>query len=466
MEPLSASPLQDNRFLVLGALGRGGMASVFNAFDRVEQEMVALKVQDDSRQAGPAHPLSTEFDFWTRLRHPNIVGVRELAVSNSGPFTRGAPYLILEHVRGRPVHEALTPGRIEPRRVEEIAVQVLRGLRHVHGAGLVHRDLKPPNILIHATGNGRGQIKLTDFGLATHSGLNGEPGRISGSLPYVSPEAILGLPVDGRADLYGLGIALFYLATGQLPSSGGTAEDLLRWHLRGPPADPRRIRPRFPSRLARFIRRLTVRDRGERAASAGEALALLGAPIQPEDETPVAADRGERAALRLALDATRLGAKRYFLMPRRPAQAEALLREVRVWSQVHGLGFHRLRSSPERGEVGLLRLIMRLLLDGGQRAKELIFKYSLHRWLPLGILSGCPVVDHTRSGGGPALKAAREIRRFILECSARRPLVLRVDGRPKPDTLLLNVVEELRSALDPPHSPRASGGGFLLLLDE
>jgi hypothetical protein len=454
MEAPFNTPLQDNRYLVLGALGRGGMATVFDAFDRVEQEMVALKVQDDGERAGPAHPLSTEFDHWTRMSHPNIVRVRELVVAASGPFRRGAPYLVMEHVRGRPVHQALKPGGIEPRTVEDIAVQLLRGLRHIHGAGLVHRDLKPANILLLSNGNGGGEVKLTDFGLATKSGLNEEPGKISGSLPYVSPEAILGLPVDGRADLYGLGIALYYLATGALPSQGETAEELLRWHLGGLPADPRRVRPRFPARLARFIRRLTARDPKKRFFGAGEALATLGADVRAEDKPPAFVDRGERARLRLALDATRLGASRLFTLSNSPLGAEALLREVRVWSQVHGLLFHRVHAS---SKGGLLRLILRLLLEHGEEGS--VGKYSLDRWLPLGSVSGCPVVDHTRNGEILTNGAARDIARFIMECSARRPLALRIDGGPRHDTPLQYVIEELRAALP-------SSGGLLLLLDE
>jgi serine/threonine-protein kinase len=321
---------------------------------------------------------------------------------------------------------------------------------------LVHRDLKPANILVHSNGNRGREIKLTDFGLATKSGLGEEPGRISGSLPYVSPEAILGMPVDGRADLYGLGIALYYLSTGRLPSQGETADELLRWHLGGLPADPRRVRPRFPARLARFIRRLTARDRGERFAGAGEALSLLGVPVSDENGPPTIADRGERARLRLALDATRLGAARLFRLPGSRRRAEPLLREVRVWSQVHGLRFHRVRSSSERG---LLPLVMCLLLDLGDGMEQPVRKYSLHRRLPLGIISGCPVVDHTRNNGTPANGAARDIGGFILECSARKPLALRIEGRPRQDTLLGSLIEELRTAIP-------SSRGLLLLLDE
>jgi serine/threonine protein kinase len=460
MHDSSHSPLQDGRFLLLGALGRGGMATVFNAFDRIEQRMVALKVQNRSMKAGPAHPLSIEFDFWSRLRHPNIVHVHELAIAASGPFTQGTPYLVMEHVEGRPVHEAWPPGRTRPAVVERIAVELLCGLGHVHAAGLVHRDMKPANILIHANGGRRRRIRLTDFGLAAPSGQAEEPGRISGSLPYVSPEAILGLPLDGRADLYGLGIMLYQLATGELPSGRKTAEGLLRWHLSGSPADPGRIRPKFPGRLARFIRRLTRRDRRQRPASTAEALSVLGAAVEVgQQHPPSTVDRCERAKLRLALDATRLGARRLFTMPSCRRQCEALQREVLVWSQIHGLGFFRLRSDSD-----LLSMALRLLIESGPSARRLISRYSLHRWLPLGMLSDLPVRDLARhdareasAGGGGTM-----IVRFILDCSVRRSLALRIEREPS-DRLLAAVEEELRRALLAPCRPRPGEGGLLLL---
>ena len=142
-----ANLLLDDRFLILGSLGRGGMASVFRAFDRVTQRIVAIKAQTEVRQAGPAHPLSEEYDLWTRLTHPNIARVLELRVARSGPLLRGSPYLVLEHVRGLPADRALIPGRAGSSALETFAVQVLRGLQHVHAANLVHRDVKPSNLL-------------------------------------------------------------------------------------------------------------------------------------------------------------------------------------------------------------------------------------------------------------------------------------------------------------------------------
>ncbi|HKQ63061.1 MAG TPA: serine/threonine-protein kinase, partial [Candidatus Polarisedimenticolaceae bacterium] len=263
---MTATPaLQDGRYLLLAALGRGGMAAVYRAFDRVGQRLVALKVPSVPEPPGPGHSLSVEFAAWSRLAHPNVVRLYELSWARSGPFPPGEPYLVLEHVAGGPAHRALPAGRSGPARVEALVTEVLRALEHVHGAGLLHRDLKPSNVLLPA---GRGPAKLTDFGLAAPLGTREEPGRINGSLPYVSPEALLGQTLDGRSDLYSLGILLYQLVTGRLPLPGAGPEALVRWHLSGPPPDPRAVRPETPERLARFILRLTARSPAARPADA------------------------------------------------------------------------------------------------------------------------------------------------------------------------------------------------------
>jgi hypothetical protein len=343
MMPRTTPALQDERFLLLETLGHGGMASVFRAFDRVEQRVVALKAPADTDRAGPSNPLSTEFEVWSRLQHPNVVQAYELGTARTGPLTPGAPYLVIEHVRGGPLNRVLRVGREAPAAIEDVAVQLLRGLGHVHDAGLVHRDLKPGNVLVRVGRRGSAQVKLTDFGLAVNRGLRGEAGTISGSLPFVAPEVLLGRPLDGRADLYGLGILLYHLATGEMPARSRKVDDLMRWHLAGPPADPRRARPRFPGRLARFIARLTARMPEQRPGDGAEALSLLGAGRRwASPRRTGALCRGLRARLRLAMDAARLGARRLFVLPRGRASSRELERQAGVWSQIHGLLFHRL----------------------------------------------------------------------------------------------------------------------------
>jgi serine/threonine-protein kinase len=465
----STTPLQDDRFLLLGSLGRGGMASVYRAFDRVEQRVVALKVGAEEGRAGPSHPLSAEFEAWTRLRHPNIVEAYELATASRGPLRNGAPYLVLEHVDGLPAHEGLRPGREPPEALEQLSVQLLRGLEHVHAADLVHRDLKPANLLVERRDDGLG-LKLTDFGLATSVGRADEPGRISGSLPYVAPESILGRPIDGRADLYALGIVLFQLATGRLPVAGGRVEDLLRWHLVGPPADPRRLCPRFPPRLARFVRRLTARDPDDRPASASAALALLGVARGSTDATPNSAsplvDPATRAKLRLALDAARLGARRSFALRALPGAGEGLIGQLRAWAEMFGLVFYDLAPRETHDGLALSRLVMRLLVDRGDEAAESIRRFGLDRSLPLSCLEGVLVSERPRPDPAHRSRGADRIASFLFDHSRRRGLVLLVDPSRIRCPLTRSVIAGLRRRLRQPGPPDPGQGGLLLLIAE
>ena len=242
------------------------------AYDLAEGRVVALKVPSRSSPMTAVASIATEFGTWSRFRHPNIVRAYELVVAASGPIADGTPYLVLEHVPGR----TQRAGRMRPAAVGILAAQVLSALIHVHQAGFVHRDLKPGNVLASALPGRAPRYKLTDFGLATRIGTSNPLGTFSGSLPYVAPEALLGLPLDGRTDLYGLGIMLFRLATGQTPVPQGGVPEILRWHLTGPAPDPAQVRPALSASLVRFLRQMTRRDRDERPRSASCALRLLG----------------------------------------------------------------------------------------------------------------------------------------------------------------------------------------------
>jgi hypothetical protein len=277
----------------------------------------------------------------------------------------------------------------------------------------------------------------------------------------------LGLPLDCREGLYALGIVLYDLATGETPVAGGSVDDVLRWHLGGPPADPRRLRPRFSERLARFVRRLTARDRDLRPASATEALSMLH--VEPRalrgNEKCVipVEDLAARASLRLALDAVRLGARRIFRLSSGHRDARPLVRQARVWAQVHGLGFHDPRGRDEADHTGLVRMVLSLLLRLEEEGRDLMRRYALERWLPLTSVAGVPVADPTRIAPAWRKEAVRPIVRFILDSSDRHGLVLLAPDPTGACPLTRAVIDQLGAILSPPRPPTPAKGGLLLL---
>jgi serine/threonine-protein kinase len=458
MESSCATPLQDGRFLLLETLGSGGMGRVYRAFDRAEQRLVALKVPTAPGRSGPAHPLAAEFDHWSRFSHPNIVRVYEMVCAENGPLPEGTPYLVLEHVHGRPAHRALRPGTIGSTAVENLAVQVLSALAHVHAAGYVHRDLKPGNVLAEISRRRR-HFKLTDFGLSVPAGRANRIGTLSGSLPYAAPESLLGLPLDGRADLFALGVLLYQLATGEVPGPDSDQREYLRWHLEGPALDVARTRGGMSTRLRRFIRRLTMRDRDRRPDSADRALEMLGARDAWSDPTRVRVDaRGALASLRLALDAARLGSRRVFPLVRHPQLTGTLLRELRVWCQVRGLPVHALTGDVER-------FVLRLLADRGGDAARLVRRFDLQRHLSLVLLGGVPLRDPaSRAPVRSRSSAVQALADLVADCAAHRPLVVCAQRTDDESRLARALRKKLVRDAASRNRAVADGGGLLLVV--
>jgi len=463
---LVPSPALDGRFLFVETLGHGGQGSVFRAYDRVFRREVAIKALHESPDRASGSPLSAEFSAWSRLRHPHVVRAYELRQAASGPLPAGTPYLVLEFVSGAPVHRALCAGLETPKVLEELARRLLRALEHVHQAGIVHRDLKPGNVLVGPARTRLGRVKLTDFGLASESGRSGEPGRISGSIPYVAPETILGLAVDGRADLYALGVLLFYLSTGQLPVLASSPERWLRWHLNGPPADPRRIRPQLPGRFAELVVGLTARARDARPATAEAALAILGCPpARRAVASNPELSPGERARVRFAIDDARLGRSCELRLPRAAAEAGTMRRELITLGSAQGLSCVRLEMEVGSRRSNLARAVMTLLLEHGPDVRADVERHGLLRGLPIALLSGVPVWDRHGRGAarmtrkGELASTARGIAGFLRGVAGRRPLVLVVHGPALRDPLAAAVVARLRRDI-----AHARARGLLLAL--
>jgi len=449
--------------MLLGKIGQGGSASVFRAFDRIDQRLVALKVFEGTAPSGPSHPLSAEYERGAVFSHPNVVRPFELCVAQDGPLPHAQTYLVLEHVPGGPIHRALTPGRIALSKLDTISRQLLLALRHVHSHDCVHRDVKPANVLVESTA-GPLRIKLTDFGLSAQTGHREPLGTITGSIPYVPPEAVLGQPVDARSDLYSLGVLLFHLSTGELPVVGNV-EEILHWHLSGPPADPKRYRPELPDRFARFVRRLTEKERDRRPGSADAALALLGNRAEMEATKPASVDRGELARLRLALDAVRLGQHRRLRLPHAADQRHALVRQARAWSHARTVTFCEIEAND--CAPSLTRTVQRLLLRSGASFRRRWQERGLERCLPLHWLDGQLLFDQARHERRTVIRPRRaqleKLARFLIDSAAQSPTVLYFSGTSSGHGLADRLLSRMMRVARGYHN--GSGGGLLLLHD-
>ena len=211
---------QIGKYRVVGLLGRGGMGAVYQATDANLERDVALKVMLPHFADVPENRLRFEREARAaaRMMHPNVVTVFDL-----GYHTDGSPYIVMELLKGRDLFHLL---REQPdlglRRKVALVVQVLDGLAQAHRAGIVHRDIKPGNVFIVESGD----AKIMDFGIARISDT-AATGRIVGTAKYMSPEQVMGLPIDGRSDLFGVGCMLAELASGRSPFESDSAMNTL-----------------------------------------------------------------------------------------------------------------------------------------------------------------------------------------------------------------------------------------------
>lgn len=270
------------RYRLMERLGRGGMAEVWSAEDLALARPVAIKLLDM-----PAMPdgLWREARDAGRLVHPNVVQVFDAGSDGDRLF------LVMELVAGPDLAELLRErGPLPPPRVARIGAQAARALAAAHAAGLVHRDVKPGNLLQAADGT----IKLTDFGIAgpltpwpatgsTGSWAAGTAGgaaserseALLGTAAYVAPERVWGGPASPASDLYALGCVLYELLTGRPPFTGEAVADVLQQHMHRPPLSPSRLRPEIPPELEQAVLRLLAKDPAERPGDAALVATVL-----------------------------------------------------------------------------------------------------------------------------------------------------------------------------------------------
>jgi len=252
-------------------IGSGGMSSVFRARDRFLDRTVALKILHEHRTADPdaVERFRREARAVAQLSHPNIVTVIDRGESG------GREFIVFEHVEGEDLKRLVERvGPLPVRRALEIAIEAGRGLAFAHEHGLVHRDVKPQNLLLVD-----GRVKVTDFGIAR--AVEGEgitlTGTVLGTSDYISPEQASGEPADPRSDVYSLGAVFYELLTGEVPFPAESAVAVALRHLNDPPPSAAERRPDVPLRVDAAIRLAMAKDPGERFPTMGAFVAELRA---------------------------------------------------------------------------------------------------------------------------------------------------------------------------------------------
>lgn len=266
-----------DRFHLHERIGSGGMAQVFRATDTELDRDVAVKLVDlrTDLEGDVRRRIQREARRAAQLRHPGVVQVHD--VGNE----EGRAYIVMEYITGPTLADELErEGRLVEREVADIGVQLCETLSAAHEAGVVHRDIKPGNVLLD-----EGRARITDFGIAHAVGDTLTDDTVRGTVGYLAPEQLSGGEVDHRADLYGLGVLLYELATGRRPFAGQTATETAFQRLHTDPQPPSEIAPVSPA-FDRFIDRALARDPGERFQTAAEMrTALEPLTVDPESDT-------------------------------------------------------------------------------------------------------------------------------------------------------------------------------------
>ena len=285
VDDLVGHSLGRGKYQLLALIGRGGTGAVYEAEHTGLRRRVAVKVLDPSltRRLDLVHRFHQEVETIARLEHPNILPVYDSGEEDD------LLYLVMLLVRGGTLKNHLrTTDRPpwEARRVLRLAEQVLAGLQTAHEQGVIHRDIKPDNILLHGE-----RAFLADFGIAKL--MQGDPGltvigTFVGTPEYAAPEQVLALPLDGRSDLYAVGVVLYELLVGRVPYQGASPMGVALQHVQSPLPSPRELNPVLAESLDAVLVRALSKEREGRPASAAEFLADLRRAVeQAEREGPV-----------------------------------------------------------------------------------------------------------------------------------------------------------------------------------
>ena len=265
-----------NRYKILDHLGTGGMATVWLGYDTILDRQVAIKTfKIDANDEDAVKRFNREAKAVTSLSHPNIVSIYD--VENEGEFY----YLILEYVEGMTLKDYMIKNpRIPIETIVHIAKQIAAGLSHAHQNGIIHRDIKPQNILM----NENLTCKITDFGIARAYGDTTltQTNQMLGTVYYLSPEQARGNVATAQSDIYSLGILIFEMITGQIPFKGESAVAIALKHLQEELPDIDKYRDNVPQSVKNIVLHATMKNPNERYISSKELFEDLSTVLNPE----------------------------------------------------------------------------------------------------------------------------------------------------------------------------------------
>jgi eukaryotic-like serine/threonine-protein kinase len=268
---MSAAPQQFGRYRVVGPLGQGAMGIVYRALDPELGRTVAVKTialsGDEQEQDVHQARFRQEARAAGGVSHPSIVTIYD--VGREGDLA----FIAMEYIEGRELRQLIREGTIAPARALEIAALVADGLAYAHERGVIHRDVKPGNIMVLPDG----RVKIMDFGIARlqESEVKTQSGVLLGSPQYMSPEQVAGHALDGRADVFSLGVVLYEMLTGAKPFDASDLTQLLFWVVNLPHKPPSERNPALPPVIDYIVARALKKDPAERYATAAEFAADL-----------------------------------------------------------------------------------------------------------------------------------------------------------------------------------------------
>jgi beta-lactam-binding protein with PASTA domain/tRNA A-37 threonylcarbamoyl transferase component Bud32 len=290
--------LFDGRYRILRKLGAGGMANVYLAEDEELGRRVAIKILND-RYANDdlfIERFRREAKSAASLSHPNIVSIYDRGEAE------GTYYIAMEVIEGRSLKELiLTRGALPIPQAIGYAKQLLEALRFAHRHGIIHRDIKPHNVLVSTDERAKGHqthLKVTDFGIARHGASQmTEAGSIMGTAQYLSPEQARGAPVTAASDLYSAGVVLYEMLTGKVPFNGDSAIEIAMKHVNELPKPPSQLRPEVPPELDKVVLRALAKEPEDRYQTAEEFIEDLE---RVESGLPVSQETSDAATALLA----------------------------------------------------------------------------------------------------------------------------------------------------------------------